>query len=144
MRPLMAAENVLPFCRSWTFSDTGVLELKNFSQFVVISATAAELLPPVEVFAGAELAGADDGAGALEVAVDAGLLELLLQAAAVRASTRTSAGARVNRRAKSPNRMTRLPSFGQMYCRNAAYRMELTFLLSLPRMLPKVRLATRR
>ena len=95
--------------------------MKNFSQFVVISATAAELLPPVEVFAGAGLAGAEDAAGALEVEVDAGLLELLLQAAAVRASAKTSAGARVNRRAKSLNRMTRLQSLGQVYCRNAAF-----------------------
>jgi len=115
----MAAENVLPFWRSWAFSETGVLESKNFSQFAVISATAAEL-PPVVVPAEAEVAGAGEEAGALEVDVDAGLVELLLQAAAVRASAKTSAGARAIRRAKGLNRITRLLGLGQMYCRNAA------------------------
>ena len=47
----MAEENVLPFCSRATFSETGVLELKNFSQFAVISAAAAEL---------PEAAGADE------------------------------------------------------------------------------------
>jgi hypothetical protein len=119
MRPLMAAENVLPFCRSWAFSETGVLESKNFSQFAVISATAAELLA-VGVPAGAEVAGAAEEAGALEDEVDAGLLELLLQAAAVKASAKTSAGARAIRRATGLNRMTSLLGLGQVYCRNAA------------------------
>ena len=43
------------------------------------------------------------------------VLELLLQAATVRARTTASVGARVIRRAKSLNRMTRLLSLGRMY-----------------------------
>jgi hypothetical protein len=120
-KALMAGSRMVPFCSSLTFSETGVLESKNFSQFAVISATAAAL-PPVGLAAGAEVAGADDEAGTLEgeVDVDAGLLELLLQAAAVRAIASASAGARIIRRARGLNRTTRLLSLGQMSCRNAA------------------------
>ena len=39
----MAEENVGPFCSSSAFSETGVLESKNFSQFAVISAAASRL-----------------------------------------------------------------------------------------------------
>ena len=63
----------------------------------------------------AELA-AEEAAGALEdeaVAPEL-LLELLLQAATASARAKTSAGARVIRRAKSLNRMTRLLSLGRM------------------------------
>ena len=41
----MAGANTFPFCSRETFSATGVLALKNFSQFVVIWATAAEVDP---------------------------------------------------------------------------------------------------
>ena len=96
----------------------GVLELKNFSQFAVISATAAEL-PVPGLLGAAELPVAagdeadDEEAGALELAAD--VLELLLQAATVAASARPSAGA-VIRRARRLNRMTRLLCLGRMYC----------------------------
>ena len=46
--------NLLPFCSRETLSAVGVLELKNFSQFAVISATAAEL-PVPELLGAAEL-----------------------------------------------------------------------------------------
>jgi hypothetical protein len=103
IRPLMAPENALPFCSRVTLSELGVLELKNFSQFAVICAAAAEL--PEE---GADDAGADD-AGALVAPVDEeleGELEVL-QAATAAASVRASAGARMIRRATSWDRMTR-------------------------------------
>jgi len=69
------------------------------------------------LLAAAELAG-DEAAGALDDddEVGAEVLELLLQAATVRARTTASVGARVIRRAKSWNRMTRLLSLGRMYC----------------------------
>jgi hypothetical protein len=83
----------------------------------VIWATAAEVDP---VLGAAELpvGGVEEAAGALgepDEEVDAGLLELLLQAATARARARASAGARVIRRAKSLNRMTRLLSLGQVH-----------------------------
>jgi hypothetical protein len=84
----------------------------------VICATAAEL-PPVPGLLGTdELAGTGE-TGALaadadgEVAAD--VLELLLQAATVRARTAASVGARAIRRAKGLNRKTRLLSLGRMY-----------------------------
>jgi hypothetical protein len=107
-RPLMAPANELPFCNSVTRSELGVLELKNFSQFAVICATAAEL--PDDEEAGAEDAGADDagpdaaGADALDDEDDE--LELL-QAATASASARASAGAMMIRRAASGNRIAR-------------------------------------
>ena len=82
-----------------------MLALKNFSQFAVISATAAEL-PEDD-------AGADDEAGADDAgAEDEGADELddeleLLQAATASASARPSAGARMIRRATSGNRIAR-------------------------------------
>jgi hypothetical protein len=114
---LMAEVNLLPFCNSVAFSAAEVLELKNFSQFAVISATAAELDPVLGLLGAAELAG-DEAAGALDDDDDADVLELLLllQAATVRARTTASVGARVIRRAKRLNRMTRLLSLGRMYC----------------------------
>ena len=69
----MAGANALPFCSRAALSEVGVLALKNFSQFAVICATAAEL-PEAEAGddAGAEEAGADvagaDVAGADVVA----------------------------------------------------------------------------
>jgi hypothetical protein len=119
-KSLMAASNVLPFCRSLAFSETGVLELKNFSQFAVICAMAAELPPVLGLFGAVEL-GAEDEAGAevagvLEAVVEADVLELLLQAPTIRARTAASVGARVIRRAKGLNRMTRLLCLGRMHC----------------------------
>ena len=69
----IAAANAVPSCSRVTRCDVGVLALKNFSQFAVICATAAEL-PEAEAGddAGAEEAGADvagaDVAGADVVA----------------------------------------------------------------------------
>jgi hypothetical protein len=111
----MAVANVLPFCSKETFSATGVLELKNFSQFAVICATAAEL-PVLGLPGAAELAAGDEAAGLVDDEVDADVLELLLQATTVMASARPSAGARVIRRAKRLNLMTRLLCLGRMYC----------------------------
>jgi hypothetical protein len=112
VRPLMAGANALPFCSSVIRSELGVLESKNFSQFVVICATAAEL--PADAGAddaGADDAGADDAGADDAGADDAGADELgdeeLLQAATARASAKTSAGARMIRRATSGNRITR-------------------------------------
>ena len=110
-RPLMAPANAFPFCSRVTRSELGVLELKNFSQFVVICATAAEL--PDD--AGADEAGTADGdpAGvevvdAVDVAADDEDDELeLLQAATARASARPSTGATMIRRATSGNRIAR-------------------------------------
>jgi hypothetical protein len=82
-----------------------VLELKNFSQFAVISATAAEL--PEADDAGADEAGADD-AGADDAEADELDDELeLLHAATASASARASAGARMIRRATRGSRIAR-------------------------------------
>ena len=109
IRPLMDPENAFPFCSRATRSELEVLELKNFSQFAVICATAAEL-PDAEadVEAGTGVEEIDVDAGALVVPVDEleGELELL-QAATAAASVRASAGARMIRRATSWDRMTR-------------------------------------
>jgi hypothetical protein len=122
-KAVMAASNVLPFCRRLTFCETGVLELKNFSQFAVICALALPpaalgLLGAAELAAGELAAGdeaAEEAAGVLDAEVVADGLALLLQAATARAKARASAGARVIRRAKSLNRMTRLLSLGRMH-----------------------------
>ena len=109
-RPLMAPANALPFCSRVTRSELGVLELKNFSQFAVICATAAEL-PEDDDEAGAEDTGADDTGAEDETgdeAVDEEDDELeLLQAVTARASARPSTGARMIRRATSGNRIAR-------------------------------------
>jgi hypothetical protein len=115
-RPLMAPANVLPFCSRVTRSELGVLELKNFSQFAVICATAAEL-PEADDEAGAEDAGAEEAgaeeagaeeAGAEDEAADEDDDEVeLLQAATASASARPSTGARMIRRATSGNRIAR-------------------------------------
>jgi hypothetical protein len=109
VRPLIAGANAFPFCSSATLSEVGVLELKNFSQFVVICAAAAEV-PEAD----ADDAGADD-AGADDVAADELDDELeLLQAATASASAKANAGARRIRRASSGNRM-RVLSLGRVY-----------------------------
>ncbi|MGO9781445.1 MAG: hypothetical protein ACLPKE_29010 [Streptosporangiaceae bacterium] len=86
----MIDANAEPFCRRLTRCDTGVLGLKNASQFVLICAAAADE-PPLADGAGddgaAEDGAADDGAGDDGAADDlladaAGLaLPLLLHAA---------------------------------------------------------------
>jgi hypothetical protein len=115
---LTAAANLLPFCNRETFSAAGVLELKNFSQFAVIWATAAELDPVLGLLGADELGADDEAAGALDDDDKAGVLELLLllQAATVRARTTASVGAKAIRRARRLNRMTRLLSLGRKYC----------------------------
>ena len=100
----MAPANALPFCSRAALSEVGVLALKNFSQFAVISAAA------VAVFkddAGADDAGAED-AGAEAAGADEpdGELELL-QAATASASATASAGARMIWRAMRGNRIAR-------------------------------------
>jgi hypothetical protein len=110
LKSLMAEENELPFCSSATRCDSGVLALKNFSQFAVICAVAE--LPVEADEAGADEAGADE-AGAEEAgADDAGADELddeaeLLQAATASTSAKPIAGARMIRRATSGNRIAR-------------------------------------
>ena len=86
---LMADSNAAPFCSSATFSATGVLAAKNFSQFAVICA-AASAVDPVPGLLGAAELGAD---AALDGAAAADDVELLLQAATVAASAKPSAGA---------------------------------------------------
>jgi hypothetical protein len=109
-KAVMAEENSLPFCSRASRCDNGVLALKNFSQFAVICATAAEL---PEDDAGAEEAGADEAGADVDAgADDAGADEVddeleLLQAATASASARISAGARMIRRATSGNRIPR-------------------------------------
>jgi hypothetical protein len=113
---LTAAANLLPFCNREAFSAAGVLELKNFSQFAVIWATAAELDPVLGLLGADELGADDEAAGALDDdEVEADVLELLLQAATVKATVRASVGARAIRRAKRLNRTTRLLSLGRIY-----------------------------
>src|SRR5579862_2338341 len=107
----MAPEKRLPFWSRVTFSETGVLEAKNFSQFAVIWATA----PEVFVAAGADV----DAPAAADVAVGADdeleeELELL-HAATAAASASASAGARTARRARAVNPMTPLLSLGRRY-----------------------------
>jgi hypothetical protein len=115
LKSLMAEVNELPFCSSATRCDSGVLALKNFSQFAVICAVAE--LPVEADEAGADEAGADeagaDEAGAEDAgADDAGADELddeaeLLQAATASTSAKPIAGARMIRRATSGNRIAR-------------------------------------
>jgi hypothetical protein len=113
LKSSMAEENWLPFCSSATRCESGVLALKNFSQFAVICAVAE--LPEDEAGAddaGADEAGADDAgadeAGADEGGVDDADGELeLLQAATASASVRASAGAMMIRRATSGSRIAR-------------------------------------
>src|SRR2546421_859213 len=112
-KALMAGSNTVPFCSSLTLSAVGVLASKNFSQFAVICATAAEPEAALEA-----VAEADVEAGALEDEVVAGELELL-QAAIVAASARPRAGAAI-RRARKWDRMTRLLSLGRTNWGNAA------------------------
>jgi hypothetical protein len=110
----MAEENELPFCSRATRCESGVLALKNFSQFVVICAAAAELPEEAgaEDDAGADEAGAEDAAADDEDDEDDELE--LLQAATASASARPSTGTRMLRRATSGNRM-RVLSLGRMY-----------------------------
>jgi hypothetical protein len=142
----MAEENVLPFCSRLAFSATGVLELKNFSQFAVICAVAfegapvlwtAEGLPTgtdVEVPTGGE---DDEPAG--------GVLLELLQAEAAAISARPSIGARITRRAGSWNRMTRPLNLGE-WNGEGCHRLKVPLCLfrSLHRMVPDVLLRTHR
>jgi hypothetical protein len=118
----MAASNVLPFCSRPTLAEMGVLELKNFSQFAVIAAVAPVLL---DLLAGGELAGAElptgagdpeETAGEPDPELAADVLELLLQAATVAASSRPRARPRDTRKAGAVrgNRTTRLLGHGQM------------------------------
>jgi hypothetical protein len=91
-----------------TRSAVGVLALKNFSQFAVISATAAELVvaePDAADAAGAAAVVEAAGAGADEEAAE--LDELELQAATAAMSVTARAGASMIRRAASGSRMTR-------------------------------------
>jgi hypothetical protein len=86
-----------PFCRSCTRSLLGVEELKNFSQFVVIAATAGLVpAPSVPLAVGLFEVGAacDDVAGGVLVVPG-----LLAHAATAVASARPSAGASKIRRA---------------------------------------------
>ena len=106
----MADSSAAPFCSSFTFSATGVLAAKNFSQFAVICA-AASAVDPVPGLLGAAEPAAD---AALDGALAADEVELLLQAATVAASAKPSAGA-ASRRARSLNRMTRLRGT-QQFC----------------------------
>jgi hypothetical protein len=110
LKSLMAEENELPFCSSATRSDSGVLALKNFSQFAVICAVAE--LPVEADEAGADEAGADDAGAEDAGADDAGADELdveaeLLQAATASTSAKPIAGVRMIRRATSGNRIAR-------------------------------------
>ena len=63
---LMADSSATPFCSSFTFSVTGVLASKNFSQFAVICA-AASAVDPVPGLLGAAELGAD---AALDAALE--------------------------------------------------------------------------
>jgi hypothetical protein len=113
-KELMAPENVLPFCTRPIFCESGVLELKNFSQFVLISAAAAAVLVAAgaDEDAGADVAGADV-AGVAELELEEELE--LLQAVSAAASARASAGAKIIRRGGTVNPMTRLLSLGRRY-----------------------------
>jgi hypothetical protein len=106
MRLLRAEANAAPFCSSPTRSEFGVLELKNFSQFVVICAAAAAL-PEDGDDTGPDDTGVevvDAGAGGADELDDE---PELLQAATASASARPSAGTRMIRRATRGNRIAR-------------------------------------
>src|SRR2546430_13239054 len=63
-KALMAGSNTVPFCSSLTLSAVGVLASKNFSQFAVICATAAEPEAALEAVAEADVeAGGPRGGG---------------------------------------------------------------------------------
>jgi hypothetical protein len=94
-----------------TLSASGVLELKNFSQFALICAAASAVDPVPGLLGAAEVAAGDDG-GALDGEAVVVVLELL-QAAIVAASARPSAGAAI-RRARRWDRMTRLLCLGRV------------------------------
>jgi hypothetical protein len=85
----MIDANVDPFCRRLTRFDTGVLGLKNASQFVLICATAADELPLAD--GAADDGAADDGAAedgaADDLLADAAGLALPLLLHAVTATT---------------------------------------------------------
>jgi hypothetical protein len=108
---LMADSRAAPFCSSLTLSASGVLELKNFSQFALICAAASAVDPVPGLLGAAEVAAGDDG-GALDGEAVVVVLELL-QAAIVAASARPSAGAAI-RRARRWDRMTRLLCLGRV------------------------------
>jgi hypothetical protein len=110
-KALMADSSAAPFCSSLTRYASGVVELKNFSQFAVICAAASAVDPVPGLLGAAEPGAAADDGGALdgEAVVD----ELELQAAIVAASARPSAGAAI-RRASRWDRMTRLLCLGRM------------------------------
>src|ERR1051326_9515340 len=92
----MAEENEGPFCSRATRCESGVLELKNFSQFAVICATADEL-PEPDDDAGAEDAGADTGGADDDDADELDDEAELLQAPTASASARPSAGTTARR-----------------------------------------------
>src|SRR3981081_2352009 len=102
----MADSSAAPFCSSFTFSATGVLASKNFSQFALICAAASAVDPVPGLLAAAEPGEGGGGGGQPNPEPAAEEVELLLQAAIVAASARPSAGAAI-RRARSLNRMTR-------------------------------------
>jgi hypothetical protein len=112
LKSLMAEENELPFCSRATRCDSGVLALKNFSQFAVICAVAE--LPVEADEAGADEAGADEAGAEDAGAEDAGADDAgaddeleLLQAATASTSAKPITGARMIRRATSGNRIAR-------------------------------------
>jgi hypothetical protein len=112
LKSLMAEENELPFCSRATRCESGVLALKNFSQFAVICAVAELPADDDADEAGADDAGADEAGAEDAGADDAGADELddeaeLLQAATASTSARPIAGARMIRRATSGNRIAR-------------------------------------
>jgi hypothetical protein len=97
-----------------TLSASGVLELKNFSQFALICAAASAVDPVPGLLGAAELGAAEDDGGALDGEAFV-VVFALLQAAIVAASARPSAGAAI-RRARRWDRMTRLLSLGRTKC----------------------------
>src|ERR1700750_2563026 len=59
----MADSSAAPFCSSLPLSASGVLELKNFSQFALICAAASAVDPVPGLLGAAELGAAEDGGG---------------------------------------------------------------------------------
>ena len=62
----MADSSAAPFCSSLTLSASGVLELKNFSQFAVICAAASAVDPVPGLLGAAELGAAEVADEALD------------------------------------------------------------------------------
>jgi len=104
---LMTDANAWPFCRRLILFAARVLGLKKASQFVLISATAADEPPVAEADGAADVAEADGAADAVAGGFVPGLGELL-HAATAAATMTLSAGTKKKRERTQGNRIRAL------------------------------------